>query len=232
MLSIRLWLLAIASAAAGLLLAPPGSLHSDATHAGDGTGLIALGTGIALWSAALWLTGLCGLEAVAVVPGRTGSLARALSARLTPRLLSSAVRVGVGATTGFGMYVAGPGALAAGPHQAVAVTSSCDLASDTVDLDRAPRSCPLAIEPSDIGDVGSPPSAATAVRVVRPGDSLWVIAADQLAATTGKSPAPQAIAAEWPLWWEANRDLIGPDPGLLHPGTALHVPGTAQHPED
>lgn len=55
---------------------------------------------------------------------------------------------------------------------------------------------------------------------VRPGDSLWRIAARHLPA--GASDAE--IAAAWPLWYEANRTVIGSDPGLIHPGQVLAPP--------
>lgn len=56
--------------------------------------------------------------------------------------------------------------------------------------------------------------------VVRPGDSLWVITAEHL--PPGAEAA--AIAACWPKWYAANRDRIGPDPDLIHPGTHLRQP--------
>ncbi len=55
---------------------------------------------------------------------------------------------------------------------------------------------------------------------VRPGDSLWTLAAGAL---PGR-PTPARIAAEWPRWWAANRSVIGADPNLLHPGEVLTVP--------
>ena len=56
--------------------------------------------------------------------------------------------------------------------------------------------------------------------VVRRGDSLWDIAARSLPAGAGAAE----IAAEWPRWWAANRDVIGPDPDLLLPGQRLVPP--------
>ncbi|GAB3842338.1 LysM peptidoglycan-binding domain-containing protein [Nesterenkonia populi] len=56
--------------------------------------------------------------------------------------------------------------------------------------------------------------------VVRPGDSLWSIAAAHL----GSRAAAWEIAAEWPRWYRDNRDRIGPDPGMLLPGTLLRPP--------
>ncbi|MFC5998593.1 LysM peptidoglycan-binding domain-containing protein [Quadrisphaera sp. GCM10027208] len=56
--------------------------------------------------------------------------------------------------------------------------------------------------------------------VVRRGDTLWDIAARSLPAGAGAAE----IAAEWPRWWAANRDVIGPDPDLLLPGQRLVPP--------
>jgi LysM repeat protein len=58
--------------------------------------------------------------------------------------------------------------------------------------------------------------------VVRRGDSLWAIAARHLGA--GASDAE--VARAWPRWYAANRDLIGDDPDLIHPGMVLQVPGS------
>jgi nucleoid-associated protein YgaU len=60
---------------------------------------------------------------------------------------------------------------------------------------------------------------------VRPGDSLWRIAAAHL----DRTPTAARVAAAWPQWFAANRDVIGADPDLLVPGEVLHAPHT---PED
>jgi LysM repeat protein len=49
--------------------------------------------------------------------------------------------------------------------------------------------------------------------VVQPGDSLSGIA------------ARFAVRGGWPALYAANRPLIGPDPGLIRPGTVLVLPG-------
>jgi nucleoid-associated protein YgaU len=56
--------------------------------------------------------------------------------------------------------------------------------------------------------------------VVRPGDSLWVLASREL----GPSATDLEIARLWPHWYSANHDVIGPDPDHLLPGTVLRVP--------
>ncbi len=63
--------------------------------------------------------------------------------------------------------------------------------------------------------------------VVAPGDSLWSITADALG-RLGDSPArgsdDTSVAAAWPELYGANRDSIGADPGLIHPGDRLVIP--------
>lgn len=56
--------------------------------------------------------------------------------------------------------------------------------------------------------------------VVHRGDTLWGIAARHL----GPDAAPADIAEEWPRWYVANRNAIGPDPDLIRPGTVLTAP--------
>ena len=63
----------------------------------------------------------------------------------------------------------------------------------------------------------TPPPARTVV--VRPGDSLWGLAATHL-----DDPG------RWPEIYALNRDLIGPAPGLIHPATRLRLP--ADRPEE
>ena len=67
---------------------------------------------------------------------------------------------------------------------------------------------------------GSALAGTFAEVTVMPGDTLWSIAAAHLGA--GASDAE--IAAEWPRWYAANADLIGPDPNVIRPGQVLVPP--------
>lgn len=67
---------------------------------------------------------------------------------------------------------------------------------------------PLAVRPSHPARV-----------VVHAGDSLWVIAASRLA-----HPHDSRVAMAWPRWWRTNRDVIGGNPDLIHPGQRLRPP--------
>lgn len=68
------------------------------------------------------------------------------------------------------------------------------------------------------GRATSQPAHDAGLIVVRPGDSLWTIAAAELPA--GSSAA--AVDAAWRSLFAANRDVIGDDPDLIVPGQRLH----------
>lgn len=59
--------------------------------------------------------------------------------------------------------------------------------------------------------------------VVERGDSLWRIARSVLA-ESGHPAEGRDVARFWPEIYEANRDLIGDDPNLIHPGQRLAIP--------
>jgi nucleoid-associated protein YgaU len=58
---------------------------------------------------------------------------------------------------------------------------------------------------------------------VRPGDTLWGIAAAHLH-HDGVASTPRLVATEWPRWYAANRALIGVDADHIVPGQILHAP--------
>ena len=57
--------------------------------------------------------------------------------------------------------------------------------------------------------------------VVRRGDTLWDIAARHL----GPDASAAEVAAEWPRWHAANRDVIGARPRPAHPRSAAGAAG-------
>ena len=64
-----------------------------------------------------------------------------------------------------------------------------------------------------------PPRRAADRYVVRSGDSLWSIARAH--------PAPDTdVETRWRAIWRHNRDVVGDDPDLIHPGQALRLPDT------
>jgi len=69
------------------------------------------------------------------------------------------------------------------------------------------------------------PARPADVVVVRPGDSLWSIAVDLLPSSASDARVRRTSAA----LYDANRDHLGPDPDLIHPGDRLTVPRPVAH---
>lgn len=77
----------------------------------------------------------------------------------------------------------------------------------------------------------APAAAATrAVRrvVVRPGDTLWSLARDDLPPADRASDA--AVGAHWRVLHQLNSGVLGPDPDLIVPGQRLTLPPSAPSP--
>lgn len=102
--------------------------------------------------------------------------------------------------------------------------------TDAPSPDAPPSQAPPSTTPGSSGPGSSRPSTtapATApdepeqtTYVVVDGDNLWAIAAEHLPASADDAD----IAATWPDWYELNRDVIGSDPDLIHPGQVLVAP--------
>jgi hypothetical protein len=73
-------------------------------------------------------------------------------------------------------------------------------------------------------DQQRPGDQVDAVRVVTAGDTLWEIAAHSLPAAASDAD----IDRRWRDIWVANREAIGPDPDLIHPGATLHLPSVKE----
>ncbi len=118
------------------------------------------------------------------------------------------------------------------------LTPSRPAASATPSLDHpttaSPAQSPAASRPRAPEPAPAPaataPTAAEQL-VVRPGDTLWGLAEQQLQAETGVPPTDAQVAQEWPSWWQANREAVGHDPDLLRPGTPLVPPTAAPSPD-
>lgn len=70
--------------------------------------------------------------------------------------------------------------------------------------------------------MSSEPQTSTTYTVVA-GDCLWRIARHTLEAT-GSTPSGFMVDDLWRAIYEQNRDLIGEDPNLIHPGQVLELP--------
>jgi nucleoid-associated protein YgaU len=180
--------------------------------------------GAAVWLTALWLA--VGLIASlgSALPGALGRAARTLARATLPRTVYA---LAAGAA-GVGVLLTCAGAQAAArraPTQAALAAPHWPTEGPvraprwpTVAPNRAaqPPAQPPAQQPAHLH-----PAAAGVV--VRRGDSLWRIAAAHL---PGR-PCDRRIAASWPRWYAANRQVIGSDPNVITPGEVLHAPHPA-----
>jgi hypothetical protein len=101
---------------------------------------------------------------------------------------------------------------------------------DRPDLNAGASAFVAAAPPSPVKQAPSGPAAlvtgtvhrdnAIDSYVVHRGDALWDIAARHL----GPHATAADVAREWPRWYAANRDVIGPDPGVIRPGELLRPP--------
>lgn len=206
-------------AAAHLLLGP--------AAAGAPADLLVVATAtLAAWALAAWLGVTVALSAGTRVAGPVGRACERALRRTAP----VAVRRAVALALGIGVVIGGGGpASAASQVPAPAVVTSASTLTGTdlsAGVSTAPGSSPRPVSPT--GDV-VPPSSGPALDwpvtssqdvVVRPGDTLWALAASRLPPGTTASD----VAMAWPGWWSANRVVIGDDPDLLHPGQHLHAP--------
>lgn len=177
-----------------------------------------------LWLACCWLAvGLLAAAAEAL-PGRVGTGAR----RVAGALLPGAVHRLVAGSVGLGVLLA-PVAACAGPTTPAAPapsTASASLLPPTWPTDRptvAPPVWPtehVTRPPVRTTAPATPRPAAAQQVTVRPGDSLWRIAAQRL----GPGATAAEIDREWPRWYTGNRTVIGADPDIIRPGQVLRPP--------
>lgn len=138
-------------------------------------------------------------------------ICRFLTPRVIRRVVHAAVggAVAVGPLVGAGTAFAVPTPTPATPHSQV---GPGERGFSGWDLDwprsTAPSSAP-AEYPADREEY-----------VVIPGDTLWDIAAKHL----GPDATPADIAAEWPRWYAANKEVVGPNPDFILPGEHLRPP--------
>ena len=159
-----------------------------------------------LWLVAAWLA--IGLVAtlLAATPGVVGRLFGAASRKLLPSALRRVIAGSAGLSVLLAPVPAAVAATAAPVRHFVATTLPAPV-------------WPGAATPDSRSDPTPPP--APSVRV-RPGDSLWLIAAHRL----GRGADAADIAASWPRWYAANRAVIGDNPDLIRPGQLLTAPST------
>lgn len=195
---------------------------------GVAVGVLAVGAAVAAWYA---LTGAAGLVAHAgVAPRVVAALVTRYGAPVLRRLAATtaAAGVGLGALGGAAAGAELPPDLGWGaPQPAPASAPAAPPAAPLERSSTAPAGAvPASPVPAGAASTGpaprpvAPAPEAGQTYVVTPGDSLWSIAAEHL--EPGASAAQ--VAAAWPRWYAANRDVIGPDPDLIHPGQLLLAP--------
>lgn len=237
---------AVGSAAALvlLLLSLQRTVDSGVTTVDEAVGAAVhvIGAAVLLWYLATAVVAVACLCARAAGRARVATERRlaAMGAPLVRRLLVA----GTGALVTTAAVLAPAGAVPTGPSPAVADdlgwgASSSESDGQPGDDEPTPDEAPTDEQTPDEQPADEQPAdgpgAGTAIPASVPdppapqeqesytvegGDSLWAIAAEHL---PGDADAAD-IAAAWPLWFDINRDVIGDDPDVIHPGQVLLVP--------
>lgn len=208
----------------------------------DGILLIVAVLGAAL---TLWLGLGMALSALSALPGALGQAFSALSDRLAPSAARKVVAFVLGTTLTAalvpGTAVARSGHDASRPSVVVAAQMAFGRLADAAP-DASFRLVNDAVAAADSADAAPSPSwsqegrASTENRAtsgargatpasgvaVKPGDTLWSIAAHRL----GPAASSTEIDAEWHRWFAANRAVIGDDANVIEPGQLLSRPAT------
>jgi len=214
---------ALGAAVAGLALlfaAPPSTAWRDlaaASSAADPSGPLVAATALLAWGLAGWLAVTVLVTAAGQLPGVAGRLAGAGARRIAPAAVRRTVEVALGLTVAVGVVGAAP-ASAASSH-APAPTSASQLAVPEPAAARPDLDWPRQTAPAGVA-----PAGPTEPVLVRPGDSLWRLAVQQLQAAGTPAPSGAQVAQTWPAWWSANRDVVGHDPDVIRPGMRLSPP--------
>ena len=171
-----------------------------------------------------WLLVVAVAVALAATSGRLGHAAHSAQRILAPLAVRRAVALALGLAVVTGAAApaaAEPGPAGGSPHSVSAVSGL-----DWPTTPASPATSPSPATPTTPAAQPAPPSVSADGQpvVVRPGDSLWRLAERDLADRDDRVVSDHEVAAAWPSWWSANRDVIGPDPDLLHPGAVLTPP--------
>ena len=150
---------------------------------------------IVLCVVSAWLAAATALSTLAATRGPASMTAR-IAARMTPRFWARVLGAVVGSSVCLGQVTA---------HAAYDESNSPGIVGLRLP-DRPSGGAAVDVHPH--------------TRIVRPGDTLWDIAAGELPPES--TDADRADA--WRRWYAENRSVIGADPDLLLPGTRLHPP--------
>jgi resuscitation-promoting factor RpfA len=215
--------------------------------------LLVTSAALAAWVGLCWLGIAVVLEVASTLPGAAGRGCAAVAAKTSPMLVRRIVHAVIGVSVLAGPLTAGS-AFADGTSTTTSTSALVDRPNSLgVPTLAAPSSAPLALDRPATAFVPSlPPPAAkrtaagpaalvtgvahrdagdrgdrsTHGYVVLRGDTLWDIAARHL----GPGATAVDISRAWPAWYDANRAVIGPDPGVISPGQLLVPPSMVTSP--
>ena len=185
-----------------------------------------------LWALAGWAVLLVTVGLLGHASGPVGALARRWAGKLAPWAGRGLVTAALGLGAGWTPAAAAAPPVAEVPVAEMAPTVQQGAGGESVLLD---LDWPDPVAEPDAPGIDWPATADQApasaksagpatgpdgLHVVLRGDTLWDIAAAHLPAD---ATDPQ-IAEACDRWYQANRDLIGPDPDLILPGQVLSPP--------
>lgn len=131
-------------------------------------------------------------------------------------LLTGRLRTGGGTTRRLVLVACGATVLAGTTAPSLAAGDGSSILAGLSLPDRS-------VTTSEVHRVPTRPASQPPVHVVRPGESLWSIAA--ATSTAGD------LDRGWRAIWAANRDVIGDDPDLILPGQQLRLPDADADPD-
>ena len=211
-------LLAAAPPPATAASALVGAVHTPAATTDPLAPLLAV-VSLAAWGLAVWLLLVVGIAHAGHLPGAAGRIAAASLPRIAPVAVRRLLAPLLGITVGLAVVGAVPASAEPVPTPA---NSAAQPSPSALDWPTPSAALDWPAVPGMALPQPTATPATTAPVVVRPGDSLWAVAAHHLPA--GATDAQ--IARAWPQWWSANRDAVGADPDLIHPGLSLIAPAS------
>lgn len=217
LLRVACWVVALTAAALALRLSA-GTVLAVGERATSGgsvrtlplTDLVAAGCATVLGAAVLWLLLVTALTVLEVLAGRAGPTARALSPTIVRRLVLA----------GCGVAVA---AVSATPAAATALSPGPAGGDALAGLPLPDRTAGAVVRRVGSDALAAPAAPGSRTHRVRPGETLWSIAASLLPAGAGSGE----VDATWRGVYRANRAAVGDDPDLLIVGTLLRLPSSA-----
>lgn len=236
-------LLGLVAALGALALSAPDPISAlsqvrAASTATDPTGPVVAALALLAWGVGLWLALTALLVLAARAPGARGRAAARMARRVAPAAVRRSVELTLGLSITLGTIGAVPASAATSAAPVSTAAGSLPSAAAGLlpapDLDwPAPTAVPAPpVAPSPVltthetAGQATPELGADTV-VVQPGDTLWALAETRLRQTGTPAPTDRQIASSWPLWWSANRQVIGDDPDLIRPGAVLRPPPTS-----